>query len=70
MYADVIGMHADYSARYALSDNWLIKRLNRRAVRKLSTNKELMREALEIVAGIFRKKPSLVKLARIGGILP
>ena len=70
MYADVIGMHADYSARYALSDNWLIKRLNRRALRRLNNNKELMREALEIVAGIFHKKPSLVRLARIGGILP
>ncbi len=70
MYADVIGTHADYSARYALSRNWLIQRLNRRALHKLSRNRELLKEALEITAGIFRKKPGLVKLARIGGILP
>ncbi len=70
MYADVIGMHADYSARYALSRNWLIKRLNRRALRKLNKNRELLKETLEIVAGVFQKKPGIVKLARIGGILP
>ena len=70
MFANVIGMHADYSARYALSDNWLIKRLNRRALRKLNKNKELLKESLEIIAGVFQKKPSLFKLARIGGILP
>ncbi len=70
MYADVIGMHADYSARYALSRNWLIKRLNRRALRRLNGNRELLKETLEIVAGIFQKKPSLIKLARMGGILP
>ncbi len=69
-YADVIGMHADYSARYALSRNWLIQWLNRRALHKLSSNRELLKETLEIVAGIFQKKPGLVKLARIGGILP
>jgi 6-methylpretetramide 4-monooxygenase len=70
MYADVIGMHADYSARYALSRNWLIKRLNRRAMKKLNKDKNLLRETLEIVAGVFQKKPSLIKLARIGGLLP
>ena len=70
MYADVIGMHADYSARYALSGNWLIKRLNKRALRKLSKNKELLKETLEIVAGVFEKKPGIIKLARIGGLLP
>ncbi len=70
MYANVIGMHADYSAKYALSQNWLIKRLNKRALGKLNKNKELLKETLEITAGIFRKKPSLIRLARIGGILP
>jgi 2-polyprenyl-6-methoxyphenol hydroxylase-like FAD-dependent oxidoreductase len=70
MYAEVIGMHADYSARFALSRSWLIKRLNKRVLRKLSRDKDLLKETLEIVAGIFTKKPSIVKLARMGGILP
>ena len=30
MRADVIGKHANYTVTYALSDNWLIKRLNSR----------------------------------------
>src|SRR6266567_9139987 len=34
MFADVIGQHAHYTATYALSNNWLVKRLNRRALRK------------------------------------
>ena len=70
MYAEVIGMHADYSARFALSRSWLIKRLNRRVLRKLSRDKDLLKETLEIVAGIFTKKPGIIKLARMGGILP
>lgn len=70
MYAEVIGMHADYSARFALSRNWLVKRLNRRVLRKLSQDKERLKETLEIVAGIFKKKPSTFKLARMAGILP
>ncbi len=70
MYADVIGMHADYSARFALSRNWLVKLLNRRALRKLSRDKQLLKETLEIVAGVFKEKPSIIKLARMGGILP
>ncbi len=70
MYADVIGMHADYSARFALSRNWLVKRLNRRVLDKLSKDRELLKETLEIVAGVFKKKPGIVKLARMGGILP
>ena len=68
--ADVIGKHANYTVTYALSDNWLIKRLNRRALRKLNKNKKLQKKALEITAGIFDKKPGLVTLAKIGGILP
>ncbi len=70
MFAEVIGQHADYSARYALSSNWVIRKLNRRAINKLQKNRKLLKEALEITAGIFEKKPSLLKLARIGGILP
>lgn len=70
MYAEVIGMHADYSARFALSRNWLVKRLNRRVLKKLSQDKELLKETLEIVAGVFEKKPGIVRLARMGGILP
>jgi len=70
MFSDVIGQHADYSARYALSSNWLIRRLNRRALNKLQKNRRLLKEALEITAGVFQKKPSLLKLARIGGLLP
>ena len=70
IYAEVIGMHADFSARFALSRNWFVKRLNERVLRKLSQDKELLKETLEIVAGIFKKKPSVIKLARMGGILP
>jgi 2-polyprenyl-6-methoxyphenol hydroxylase-like FAD-dependent oxidoreductase len=70
MFADVIGQHAHYTSTYALSNNWLIKRLNRRALRKMRKNQKLMKEALEITAGIFVKKPGLIKQARIGGILP
>ncbi len=70
MFAEVIGQHADYSARYALSSNWLVRILNRRALRKLQKNKKLLRQALELTAGVFDKKPGLVRLARIGGILP
>jgi 2-polyprenyl-6-methoxyphenol hydroxylase-like FAD-dependent oxidoreductase len=68
--ADVIGKHANYTVTYALSDNWLIKRLNKRALHKLNNDKKLQKKALEITAGIFEKKPGLVSLARIGGILP
>ncbi len=68
--ADVIGKHANYTVTYALSDNWLIKRLNRRALNKLNKDKKLHKRALEITAGIFEKKPGLLTLARIGGILP
>jgi 2-polyprenyl-6-methoxyphenol hydroxylase-like FAD-dependent oxidoreductase len=68
--ADVIGKHANYTVTYALSDNWLIKRLNKRALRKLNKDKKLQKKALEITAGIFEKKPGLVTLAKIGGILP
>ncbi len=68
--AEVIGKHANYTLTYALSDNWLIKRLNRRALRKLNKDKKLQKKALEITAGIFEKKPGLVTLAKIGGILP
>jgi 2-polyprenyl-6-methoxyphenol hydroxylase-like FAD-dependent oxidoreductase len=70
MFADVIGQHAHYTSTYALSNNWLIKRLNRRALRKMQKDQKLMKEALEITAGIFVKKPGLIKQARIGGILP
>lgn len=70
MFADVIGQHAHYTSTYALSRNWLIKRLNKRALRKMQKNPELMKKALEITAGIFEKKPGLVELAKIGGILP
>jgi 2-polyprenyl-6-methoxyphenol hydroxylase-like FAD-dependent oxidoreductase len=68
--ADVIGKHANYTVTYALSDNWLIKRLNKRALRKLNKDKKLQKKALEITAGIFEKKPGLLTLAKIGGILP
>jgi len=68
--ADVIGKHANYTVTYALSDNWLIKRLNRRALRKLNKDTKLQKKALEITAGIFEKKPGLLTLAKIGGILP
>jgi 2-polyprenyl-6-methoxyphenol hydroxylase-like FAD-dependent oxidoreductase len=68
--ADVIGKHANYTVTYALSDNWLIKRLNKRALHKLNKNKGLQKKALEITAGIFEKKPGLMTLAKIGGILP
>jgi len=68
--ADVIGKHANYTVTYALSDNWLIKRLNKRALHKLNNDKKLQKKALEITAGIFEKKPGLLTLAKIGGILP
>jgi 2-polyprenyl-6-methoxyphenol hydroxylase-like FAD-dependent oxidoreductase len=70
MFADVIGQHAHYTSTYALSNNWLIKRLNRRALKKMQKDKKLMKRALEITAGIFTKKPGLIEEARIGGILP
>jgi 2-polyprenyl-6-methoxyphenol hydroxylase-like FAD-dependent oxidoreductase len=70
MYADVIGQHAHYTATYALSKNWLVKRLNKRALRKMQKNRKLMKRALEITAGIFTKKPGLIEQAKIGGILP
>ena len=70
MFADVIGQHAHYTATYALSNNWLVKRLNKRALRKMQKNKKLMKRALEITAGIFSKKPGLIEQARIGGVLP
>ena len=70
MFADVIGQHAHYTSTYALSNNWLIRRLNRRALRKMQKNQKLMKAALEITAGIFTKKPGLIEQARIGGILP
>jgi 2-polyprenyl-6-methoxyphenol hydroxylase-like FAD-dependent oxidoreductase len=70
MRADVIGKHANYTVTYALSDNWLIKRLNKRALHKLNKDKKLQKKALEITAGIFEKKPGLIALAKIGGILP
>ena len=70
MFADVIGQHAHYTAMYALSDNWLIRRLNRRALRKMQKNRKLLKKALEITAGVFSKKPGLIEQARIGGILP
>ena len=68
--ADVIGKHANYTVTYALSDNWLIKRLNKRALNKLNKDKMLQKTALEITAGIFEKKPGLITQARIGGLLP
>ncbi len=70
MFADVIGQHAHYTSTYALSNNWLIKWLNRRALRKMQKNRKLMKKALEITAGVFTKKPGLIEQARIGGILP
>jgi 2-polyprenyl-6-methoxyphenol hydroxylase-like FAD-dependent oxidoreductase len=70
MFADVIGQHAHYTATYALSNNWLIKRLNKRALKKMQKNKELMKRALEITAGIFTKKPGLIEQMKMGGILP
>jgi 2-polyprenyl-6-methoxyphenol hydroxylase-like FAD-dependent oxidoreductase len=70
MFADVIGQHAHYTSTYALSNNWLIKRLNKRALKKMQKDKKLMKKALEITAGIFTKKPGLIEDARMGGILP
>jgi len=70
MYAEVIGMHADYSARFALSGNWMLKRLNMRVLKKLSRDRKLLKANLEIIAGIFQKRPGIIKLARMGGILP
>ena len=69
-FADVIGQHAHYTSTYALSKNWLIRRLNRRALKKMQKDKKLMKRALEITAGVFSKKPSLIEQARMGGILP
>ena len=69
-YSDVIGQHAHYTATYALSNNWLIKRLNKRALKKMQKDQGLMKRALEITAGIFSKKPGLIEQARMGGILP
>ena len=68
--AEVIGKHANYTVTYALSNNWLIKRLNKRALNKLNKDKKLQKKALEITAGIFEKKPGLITQAKIGGILP
>ena len=68
--AEVIGKHANYTVTYALSDNWLVKRLNKRALHKLNKDKKLLKKALEITAGIFEKKPGLVTQAKIGGLLP
>ncbi len=70
LYADVIGRHAHYAATYALSQHWLVRWLNRRALRKLQKNQKLLKQALELTAGVFEKKPGLFTLARIGGILP
>ena len=70
LYADVIGHHAHYAASYALSRRWLIGWLNRRALRKLRKNPKLLKQALELTAGVFEKKPGLLTRARIGGILP
>jgi len=70
MFADVIGQHAHYTSTYALSNNWLIKRLNRRALKKMQKDEKLMKKALEITAGVFTKKPGLIEQARMGGILP
>jgi 2-polyprenyl-6-methoxyphenol hydroxylase-like FAD-dependent oxidoreductase len=70
MFADVIGQHAHYTATYALSKNWLVKRLNKRALKKMQKDRKLMKSALEITAGVFSKKPGLIEQARIGGILP
>lgn len=68
--SDVIGKHANYTVTYALSDNWLIKWLNKRALHKLNVDKTLQKKAIEITAGIFEKKPGLFTQAKIGGILP
>jgi 2-polyprenyl-6-methoxyphenol hydroxylase-like FAD-dependent oxidoreductase len=68
--SDVVGEHAHYSATYALSGNWFVQRLNRRAMKHLQRNRELLKTALAITAGVFEKKPGIVQLARIGGILP
>ncbi len=70
VYADVIGHHAHYSTTYALSGNFLVRRLNRRALQKLRKNRKLMKRALELTAGVFEKKPGLLTQAKIGGILP
>lgn len=70
MFADVIGQHAHYTATYALSDNWLVRRLNKRALNKMQKDKKLMKRALEITAGVFSKKPGWILQARMGGLLP
>lgn len=69
-FADVIGHHAHYAAMFALSQNWLFKRLNRRALRKLQKNRKLLKQALSVTAGVFEKKPGMFTMARMGGILP
>ncbi len=68
--SDLIGKHANYTVTYALSDNWLIKLLNKRTLRKLSKDKKLLKKSVEITSGTFEKAPGLVTLARMGGILP
>ena len=70
LYADVIGHHAHYAATYALSQHWLVKWLNRRALKKLRKNQKLLKQALSLTAGVFEKKPGLFTQARMGGILP
>ena len=70
MFADVIGRHAHYTATYALSRNWLIRRLNRRALKKMQKDKKLLKKALQITAGVFTEKPGLIEQARMGGLLP
>jgi monooxygenase len=70
MFSDVIGQHAHYTATYALSNNRIIKWLNKRALHKMQRNRKLMKKALEVTAGVFTKKPSIIEQARIGGILP
>lgn len=70
LFADVIGQHAHYTSTYALSHNWLVSRLNRRALKKMQKDRELLKYALTITAGLFTKKPGLVKQLRMGGILP
>jgi 2-polyprenyl-6-methoxyphenol hydroxylase-like FAD-dependent oxidoreductase len=70
MFADVIGQHAHYTSTYALSHNWLVSRLNRRALKKMQKDRKLLKYALTITAGLFTKKPGLEKQLRMGGILP
>jgi 2-polyprenyl-6-methoxyphenol hydroxylase-like FAD-dependent oxidoreductase len=70
MFSDVISRHSHYTATYALSRNKFVQRLNKRALRKMQNNRKLLKEALTITAGLFEKKPGLIKELRIGGILP